>query len=47
MPVIDAGGKPLGIVSIRDLYAVVTRESRDVLAKTQTYLFDDRYNPDM
>ena len=45
LPVIDAGGKPLGIVSIRDLYAVVTRESRDVLAKTQTYLFDDRYNP--
>ncbi len=47
LPVVDDGGKPLGIVSIRDLYAVVTRESRDVLAKTQTYLFDDRYNPDM
>ena len=47
LPVVDDAGKPLGIVSIRDLYAVVTRESRDVLVKTQTYLFDDRYNPDM
>lgn len=47
LPVVDDRGKPLGIVSIRDLYAVVTRVSRDVLVKTQTYLFDDRYNPDM
>jgi len=47
LPVLDADGRPLGIVSIRDLYAVVNRESRAVLAKTQTYLFDDRYNPDM
>lgn len=47
LPVIDAEGKPLGIVSIRDLYAVVNRESRSLLAKTQTFLFDDRYNPDM
>lgn len=47
LPVVDPDGMPLGIVSIRDLYAMVTRESRNVLAKTQTYLFDDRYNPDM
>jgi len=47
LPVIDADGRPLGVVSIRDLYAAVTRESRRVMAKTQTYLFDDRYNPDM
>ncbi|MEQ8320447.1 MAG: CBS domain-containing protein [Rhodospirillales bacterium] len=47
LPVVDADNRPLGIVSIRDLYAVVTRESRNVLAKTQTYLFDDRYNPEM
>ncbi len=47
LPVVDADNKPLGIVSIRDLYAVVNRESRNVLAKTQAYLFDDRYNPEM
>lgn len=47
LPVVDKDGMPLGIVSIRDLYAVITRASRDLLAKTQTYLFDDRYNPDM
>lgn len=47
LPVVDGEHRPLGIVSIRDLYAVVSRESRNVLAKTQTYLFDDRYNPDM
>ncbi|WNJ98840.1 CBS domain-containing protein [Thalassospiraceae bacterium LMO-JJ14] len=47
LPVVGGDGKPLGIVSIRDLYAVVNRESRSLLAKTQTYLFDDRYNLDM
>jgi CBS domain-containing protein len=47
LPVVDEAHRPVGIVSIRDLYAVVSRESRNVLAKTQTYLFDDRYNPDM
>lgn len=47
LPVVDADNRPLGIVSIRDLYAVVNRESRSLLAKTQTYLFDDRYNPEM
>ncbi len=44
---VDGDGRPLGIVSIRDLYAVVNRESRALLAKTQAYMFDDRYNPDM
>jgi len=47
LPVVDGDGRPLGIVSIRDLYAVVNRESRSLLAKTQAYMFDDRYNPDM
>jgi len=47
LPVVDAAGRPLGIVSIRDLYVVINRESRSVLAKTQTYMFDDRYNPEM
>lgn len=47
LPVVDDGGRPVGIVSIRDLYSVVNRASREVLAKTQTYLFDDRYNPEM
>ncbi|MEX0695659.1 MAG: CBS domain-containing protein [Rhodospirillales bacterium] len=46
LPVIDDAGRPVGIVSIRDLYAVVTRESRYLLEKAQTYVFGDRYNPE-
>jgi CBS domain-containing protein len=47
LPVVDGDGRPVGVVSIRDLYAVVTRESRYLLEKTQTYVFGDRYNPEV
>lgn len=46
LPVVDGQGRPVGVVSIRDLYSVVTRESRYLLEKTQTYVFGDRYNPE-
>ncbi len=47
LPVVDDAHKPVAIVSIRDLYASVTAANRDVLAKTQTYVFGERHNPDV
>ena len=46
LPVTDDAGRPIGVVSIRDLYAVVMEATRNVLSVTQTYVFGDRYNPD-
>lgn len=44
LPVVDRENRPIGIVSIRDLYAIIMRLNEDILAKTQTYVFGDRYN---
>lgn len=47
LPVVDDDLKPVGIVSMRDLYATLVEHTQHVLERTQTYVFGDRHNPDV
>ncbi|MEE9317922.1 MAG: hypothetical protein V3U48_06495 [Rhodospirillales bacterium] len=42
MPVVD-GGRVVGMVSIRDLYAAVTTELEEDIHETEAFVFGDRY----
>ncbi len=46
LPVVDENGLPIGIVSMRDLYATLVEHTQLMLERTQTYVFGDRHNPD-
>lgn len=47
LPVVDDKHKPVGIVSMRDLYATLVEHTQHVLERTQTFVFGDRHNPDV
>lgn len=47
LPVIDSKGHALAVVTILDLYDTVMRANQEVMAKTQQFLFGERYNPDL
>lgn len=47
LPVVDEGGRAVAVVTILDLYDAITRLNQDLMAKTQQYLFGERYNPDI
>ena len=42
LPVVD-GGRVVGMVSIRDLYAAVTTELEEDIHETEAFVFGDRY----
>lgn len=46
LPVVDDDNRPVGIVSMRDLYATLVEHTQHVLERTQTFVFGDRHNPD-
>ena len=43
LPVVDAGGGVIGMVSVRDLYAIVKDEMERTLRETEAFVFGDRY----
>ena len=47
LPVVDAKGHALAVVTILDLYDALMRANQEVMAKTQQFLFGERYNPDL
>ena len=47
LPVVDDNYKPVGIVSMRDLYATLVEHTQHVLERTQTFVSGERHNPDV
>lgn len=47
LPVVDEKNRPVGIVSMRDLYATLVEHTQHVLERTQTFVFGDRHNPEV
>lgn len=44
LPVVDKNGHPLAVVTILNLYSTVMHANKELMAKTQSYLFGDRHN---
>lgn len=47
LPVVDENNRPVGIVSMRNLYATLVEHTQHVLERTQTFVFGDRHNPEV
>lgn len=47
LPVVDAEGRALAVVTILDLYDAINRSNQEILARTQQYIFGERFNPEI